>query len=100
MSVPAAVRSLALSQKGTTHLCVSWNAAPGDVDHYELQILYNDINVYDTRLNDMAQEHCFSPLSPGFLYKIVVSTISGSYLQAQRIEGRTGKRHVRENYYH
>ncbi|XP_058272942.1 receptor-type tyrosine-protein phosphatase beta isoform X2 [Hemibagrus wyckioides] len=92
---PAAVRSLALSQKGTTHLCVSWNAAPGDVDHYELQILYNDINVYDTRLNDTAREHCFSPLSPGFLYKIVVSTISGSYLQAQRIEGRTAPSQVK-----
>ncbi|KAK3517590.1 hypothetical protein QTP70_012946 [Hemibagrus guttatus] len=92
---PAAVRSLALSQKGTTHLCVSWNAAPGDVDHYELQILYNDINVYDTRLNDTAREHCFSPLNPGFLYKIVVSTISGSYLQAQRIEGRTAPSQVK-----
>ncbi|TSZ83246.1 Receptor-type tyrosine-protein phosphatase beta [Bagarius yarrelli] len=87
---PAAVRSLALSQKGTTHLCVSWDTAQGDVDHYELQILYNDTGVFPAmRLNRTALEHCFTPLNPGFLYKIVVSTISGSYLQAQRIEGRT-----------
>ncbi|XP_027007234.2 receptor-type tyrosine-protein phosphatase beta isoform X1 [Tachysurus fulvidraco] len=93
---PAAVRSLALSQKRTTSLCVSWNAAPGDVDHYELQILYNDMNVFPAvRLNNTVREHCFSPLSPGFLYKIVVSTISGSYIKAQRIEGRTAPSQVK-----
>ncbi|KAB5542066.1 hypothetical protein PHYPO_G00087170 [Pangasianodon hypophthalmus] len=93
---PAAVRSLALSQKGTTHLCVSWNSAPGDVDHYELQILYNDTKVFPAMsLNNTAQEYCFSPLTPGFLYKIVVSTISGLYLQAQRIEGRTAPSQVK-----
>ncbi|XP_060758757.1 receptor-type tyrosine-protein phosphatase beta isoform X3 [Neoarius graeffei] len=93
---PAAVCSLALSEKGTTHLCVSWKSAPGDVDHYELQILYNDTRVFPAmRLNYTARKHCFSPLNPGFLYKIVVSTISGSYLHAQRIEGRTAPSQVK-----
>lgn len=92
---PAAVRSLALAQKGTTHLCVSWNSASGDVDHYELQILDNDIRVFPAvKLNNTAREHCFTPLNPGFLYKIVVSTISGAFLHAQRIEGRMGNERV------
>ncbi|KAF5907896.1 receptor-type tyrosine-protein phosphatase beta-like, partial [Clarias magur] len=93
---PAAVRSLALSQKGTTHLCVSWTSAPGDVDRYEPQILYNDTKVFPAaRLNNTAREHCFSPLNPGFLYKIVVSTVSGLFLKAKGIEGRTAPSQVK-----
>ncbi|KAF4079469.1 hypothetical protein AMELA_G00178360 [Ameiurus melas] len=95
-TIPAAVRSLALAEKGTNHLCVSWNSAPGDVDHYELQILFNDTRVFPAmRLNNTTREHCFSPLNPGFLYKIVVSTFSGVSQQAQRIEGRTAPSQVK-----
>ncbi|KAF7694166.1 receptor-type tyrosine-protein phosphatase beta [Silurus meridionalis] len=86
---PAAVRFPVLAQKGTTHLCVSWKSAPGDVDHYELQIFNNDTKLFSAVRLNTAREHCFSPLSPGFRYKIVVSTISGSYLNPQAIEGRT-----------
>ncbi|XP_062850734.1 receptor-type tyrosine-protein phosphatase beta [Trichomycterus rosablanca] len=92
---PAAVRTLTVTKADTTSLCVSWNPAPGDVDHYELQILYNDTPVFSPKqVNNTAQEHCFTPLEPGFLYKIVVSTISGSYVKAQVIDGRTNPSQV------
>lgn len=91
-SVPAAVRALTLAQSGTTDLRVTWAAAAGDVDHYEVQILCNDTSVFSAeKLSNTARQHHFFPLSPGHLYKIVVSTISGSYVRPQFIEGRTGK---------
>lgn len=45
VTVPAAVRSLALAGRGTEDLRVTWLAAPGDVDHYEVQLLFNDMKV-------------------------------------------------------
>ncbi|XP_036432937.1 receptor-type tyrosine-protein phosphatase beta [Colossoma macropomum] len=87
---PAAVRALALAQSGTTDLRVSWEAAAGDVDQYEVQILCNDTAVFSAeKLNSSARQHLFSPLKPGYLYKIVVSTFSGSYVRPQFLEGQT-----------
>ncbi|XP_066523944.1 receptor-type tyrosine-protein phosphatase beta [Hoplias malabaricus] len=92
---PAAVNALALMENGTTDLRVSWKPAAGDVDHYEVQILYNDTPVFPVKkLNSSAQNHLFSPLSPGHLYKIVVSTMSGTYVRPQFIEARTAPSQV------
>uniref|UniRef100_A0AAR2LZN7 protein-tyrosine-phosphatase n=1 Tax=Pygocentrus nattereri TaxID=42514 RepID=A0AAR2LZN7_PYGNA len=89
-TLPAAVRALALAHSGTTDLRVSWEAAAGDVDHYEVQILCNDTAVFSAeKLNSSARQHLFSPLKPGYLYKIVVSTFSGSYVRPQFLEGQT-----------
>uniref|UniRef100_UPI0037E73E3D receptor-type tyrosine-protein phosphatase beta-like isoform X2 n=1 Tax=Semicossyphus pulcher TaxID=241346 RepID=UPI0037E73E3D len=87
---PAAVRSLVLSGRGTEDLRVTWSAAPGDVDHYEVQLLFNDMKVFPpVTLGSGVEECVLSSLTPGRLYKILVSTFSGPNQRAQFIEGRT-----------
>ncbi|XP_071376362.1 receptor-type tyrosine-protein phosphatase beta-like [Centroberyx affinis] len=91
---PAAVRSLSLAGRGTEDLRVTWSAAPGDVDHYEVQLLFNDMKVFPPiTLGSGVGECVLSSLTPGRLYKILVSTFSGPNQRAQFIEGRTGDFH-------
>ncbi|KAI1882070.1 hypothetical protein AGOR_G00246900 [Albula goreensis] len=87
---PAPVSGLALADRGTEDLKVTWTAAAGDVDHYEVQVLFSDMKVFPpVTLSNMAGECTLSNLTPGRLYKIVVSTFSGPNQRAQFIEGRT-----------
>ncbi|XP_061578272.1 receptor-type tyrosine-protein phosphatase beta-like isoform X2 [Cololabis saira] len=87
---PAAVCSLALAERGTEDLRVTWTAAPGDVDHYEVQLLFSDMTVFPPiTLGSGVGECVLSSLTPGRLYKILVSTFSGPNQKAQYIEGRT-----------
>ncbi|KAL2102851.1 hypothetical protein ACEWY4_002019 [Coilia grayii] len=89
-TLPAEVQSLALAGSSTEELWVTWSPAPGDVDHYEVQLLFNDTQVFPPdRLGSDVHEHRFSTLTPGRLYKIVVSTFSGDIQRPQRIQGRT-----------
>ncbi|KAM8892397.1 receptor-type tyrosine-protein phosphatase beta isoform 2-T2 [Spinachia spinachia] len=86
----AAVRSLVLAGWGTEDLRVAWSAALGDVDHYEVQLLFNDMKVLPPiTLGSGVRECLLSSLTPGRLYKILVSTFSGPNQRAQFIEGRT-----------
>lgn len=90
-SVPGAVGNLSLTECGSSFLRVKWTSAPGDVDNYEVQILFNDTQVSPAvNLNSTVREHLFSTLTPGRLYKMVLSTHSGSYQRAEILEGRTG----------
>ncbi|CAJ1054300.1 receptor-type tyrosine-protein phosphatase beta-like [Xyrichtys novacula] len=87
---PAAVRNLSLSNAGTGDLTVTWSPAPGDVDHYEVTLLFNDTRVFPpVTLSSDVRHHQLTSLNSGRLYKIVVSTFSGPYQRAQFIEGRT-----------
>ncbi|XP_069384935.1 receptor-type tyrosine-protein phosphatase beta [Paralichthys olivaceus] len=87
---PAAVRSLVLAGRGSEELRVRWSAALGDVDHYEVQLLFNDMKVFPPiTLGSSVGECVLSSLTPGRLYKILVSTFSGPNQRAQFIEGRT-----------
>uniref|UniRef100_A0A7N8WUF7 protein-tyrosine-phosphatase n=1 Tax=Mastacembelus armatus TaxID=205130 RepID=A0A7N8WUF7_9TELE len=89
LAVPAAVRSLVLAGQGTEDLRVTWSAAPGDLDHYEVQLLFNDMKVFPPiTLGSGVEEYVLSSLTPGRLYKILVSTFSGPNQRAQFIEGR------------
>uniref|UniRef100_A0A8K9UNM4 protein-tyrosine-phosphatase n=1 Tax=Oncorhynchus mykiss TaxID=8022 RepID=A0A8K9UNM4_ONCMY len=93
---PSAVRSLALGDSGTGDLVVTWSPALGDVDHYEVQILFNDTRVYPpVTLGNEARDHRLASLTPGRLYKMVVSTFSGPNQRPQFIEGRTVPSQVR-----
>lgn len=93
---PSAVRRLALGDSGTGDLVVTWSPALGDVDHYEVQILFNDTRVYPpVTLGNEARDHRLASLTPGRLYKIVVSTFSGPNQRPQFIEGRTVPSQVR-----
>lgn len=90
--VPAAVRSLVLTGSDTDRLNVTWSAAPGDVDHYEVQLLFSDMKVFPPITLGSGVEECvLSSLTPGRLYKILVSTFSGPNQRVQFIEGRTGQ---------
>uniref|UniRef100_A0AAY4BMX1 protein-tyrosine-phosphatase n=1 Tax=Denticeps clupeoides TaxID=299321 RepID=A0AAY4BMX1_9TELE len=87
---PAEVQSLALAGRGSRDLWVTWSPAAGDVDYYEVQLLFNDTQVFPSaNLSSHTHEHRFSSLTPGRLYKIVVSTFSGPLQRPQYIEGRT-----------
>ncbi|KAM3588202.1 uncharacterized protein V6R79_023919 [Siganus canaliculatus] len=87
---PAAVGNLSLSNAGTGDLTVTWSPAPGDVDHYEVTLLFNDTRVFPpVTLGSETQRHRLTSLTPGRHYKIVVSTFSGKNQRAQFIEGRT-----------
>nr|XP_057931583.1 receptor-type tyrosine-protein phosphatase beta-like isoform X2 [Doryrhamphus excisus] len=87
---PAAVRSLYIAKQTSEDLRVVWLAALGDVDHYEVQLLFNDMKVFPPiTLGSSVGECVVSSLTPGRLYKILVSTFSGPNQRTQFIEGRT-----------
>ncbi|XP_071358244.1 receptor-type tyrosine-protein phosphatase beta-like [Trachinotus anak] len=87
---PAAVGNLSLGNTGTGDLTVTWSPAPGDVDHYEVTLLFNDTRVFPpATLGNEVRHHRLTSLTPGRLYKIVVSTFSGPNQRPQFIEGRT-----------
>lgn len=94
---PAAVDSLSVSSAGMDDLTLSWNPAPGDVDHYEVTLLFNDTQVFPpVTLDSNVRSYRLTSLTPGRLYKIVVSTFSGPYQKAQFVEGRTVPSAVRK----
>ncbi|KAM6895658.1 receptor-type tyrosine-protein phosphatase beta [Xenentodon cancila] len=89
-TIPAAVGNLSLGNTGTADLNVTWSPAPGDVDHYEVSLLFNDTRVFPpVTLGSEERHYLVTSLTPGRLYKIVVSTFSGPLQTAQRLEGRT-----------
>lgn len=70
---------------------MTWSLADGDVDQYEVQLLFNDMKVFPPiHLVNTATEYQFSVLTPGRHYKILVLTISGDVQQSAFIEGLTG----------
>ncbi|XP_061631134.1 receptor-type tyrosine-protein phosphatase beta-like isoform X2 [Phyllopteryx taeniolatus] len=87
---PAAVRSLRVARRSSRELWVAWAAALGDVDHYEVQLLFNDMKVFPPlTLGGGVGECCVSSLTPGRLYKVLVSTFSGPNQRTRFVEGRT-----------
>ncbi|RXM98725.1 Receptor-type tyrosine-protein phosphatase beta, partial [Acipenser ruthenus] len=87
---PAAVRMLTLADRHTEDLRVTWSPAPGDVDRYEIQLLFNDMTVFPSiTLSNTAREYQFTSLTPGRLYKIVVLSFSGDQQRSEFVEGRT-----------
>ncbi|KAF7707793.1 hypothetical protein HF521_019011, partial [Silurus meridionalis] len=89
-TLPGGVRNLKLLSQGTQELSVVWTSAVGDVDHYEVQIVFNDMKVFHpVTLSSSTTQHVLSLLTPGRLYKIIVSSFSGPNLSTRFIEGRT-----------
>ncbi|XP_026217462.1 receptor-type tyrosine-protein phosphatase beta isoform X2 [Anabas testudineus] len=87
---PGAVGNLSLGTAGTGDLTVTWTPAPGDVDRYEVTLLFNDTRIFPpVTLGSEMRHHQLTSLTPGRLYKIVVSTFSGPNQRPQFIEGRT-----------
>nr|XP_034983059.1 receptor-type tyrosine-protein phosphatase beta [Zootoca vivipara] len=89
-TVPESVKKLTLSGKSTEELYITWSKADGDVDQYEIQLLFNDMKVFPpNHLENTFEEFRFTSLTPGRLYKIVVITISGKAQRATFIQGLT-----------
>ncbi|XP_040265825.1 receptor-type tyrosine-protein phosphatase beta isoform X1 [Bufo bufo] len=87
---PEAVKQLTLARRGSEELQVIWSRADGDVDRYEIQLLYNDMSVLPLiTLSHTASEYHFTSLTPGRLYKIVVLTFSGDAQRSTFVEGLT-----------
>ncbi|XP_077565723.1 receptor-type tyrosine-protein phosphatase beta [Stigmatopora nigra] len=87
---PSAVANLSVVDAGSSDLTVIWSPAPGDVDHYEVTLLFNDTRALPpVTLGGDARSHRFTSLTAGRLYKIVVSTFSGPNQRARFVEGRT-----------
>ncbi|XP_004632270.1 receptor-type tyrosine-protein phosphatase beta [Octodon degus] len=89
-TIPEAVKDLTLRNRSTEDLHVTWSRADGDVDQYEIQLLFNDMKVFPSfHLVNTATEFWFTSLTPGRQYKILVLTISGDVQQSAFIEGLT-----------
>uniref|UniRef100_A0A452RH51 Receptor-type tyrosine-protein phosphatase beta n=1 Tax=Ursus americanus TaxID=9643 RepID=A0A452RH51_URSAM len=89
-TIPEPVRDLTLRNRSTDDLLVTWSRADGDVDQYEIQLLFNDMKVFPPfHLVNTATEYRFTSLTPGRQYKILVLTISGEVQQSAFIEGFT-----------
>nr|XP_058936194.1 receptor-type tyrosine-protein phosphatase beta isoform X2 [Kogia breviceps] len=89
-TIPEAVKDLTLQNRSTEDLQVTWTRADGDVDQYEIQLLFNDMKVFPPfHLVNTATEYRFTSLTPGRQYKILVLTISGDVQQSAFIEGFT-----------
>ncbi|XP_029018669.1 receptor-type tyrosine-protein phosphatase beta [Betta splendens] len=87
---PGSVGNLSLGNAGTGDLMLTWSRAPGDVDHYEVTLFFNDTQVFPpVTLGSEVRHHQLTSLTPGRLYKIVVSTFSGPNQRPQFIMGRT-----------
>ncbi|XP_060050922.1 receptor-type tyrosine-protein phosphatase beta isoform X2 [Erinaceus europaeus] len=87
---PESVKDLTLRNRSTEELQVTWSQAEGDVDQYEIQLLFNDMKVFPPfHLVNTATEYRFTSLTPGRQYKILVLTISGDVQQSAFIEGFT-----------
>uniref|UniRef100_A0A4W4GWW5 protein-tyrosine-phosphatase n=1 Tax=Electrophorus electricus TaxID=8005 RepID=A0A4W4GWW5_ELEEL len=71
-TLPAGVRNLTLAGRGTEELRVTWVSPPGDVDHYEVQLLFSDMKVFPPiTLSSTTEQLLLSSLTPGRLYKVV-----------------------------
>uniref|UniRef100_F7IQM0 Receptor-type tyrosine-protein phosphatase beta n=1 Tax=Callithrix jacchus TaxID=9483 RepID=F7IQM0_CALJA len=89
-TIPEPVKDLTLRNRSTEDLHVTWSRANGDVDQYEIQLLFNDMKVFPPfYLVNTATEYRFTSLTPGRQYKILVLTISGDVQQSAFIEGLT-----------
>ncbi|XP_014642207.1 PREDICTED: receptor-type tyrosine-protein phosphatase beta [Ceratotherium simum simum] len=89
-TIPEPVTDLTLRNRSTEDLQVTWSRANGDVDQYEIQLLFNDMKVFPPfHLVNTATEYRFTSLTPGRQYKILVLTISGDVQRSAFIEGFT-----------
>ncbi|XP_069484347.1 receptor-type tyrosine-protein phosphatase beta isoform X2 [Ambystoma mexicanum] len=87
---PESVKDLRVASRSTEDLQVTWSKADGDVDHYQVQLLFNDMKVFPPiTLMNSAEQYEFTSLTSGRLYKIVVLTFSGDEQCPTFVEGLT-----------
>lgn len=86
--MPAAVAEVTVLNHGRPDfLSVSWKAAPGEVDSYQVSLRDHERIVYTLTVTKLSSE--FSSLVPGRLYTVSVSACSGVYKNTTEVQGRT-----------
>lgn len=93
-AVPAQVTGLTVANQGSTNsLFTNWSRALGDVDSYQVLLIHENVVIKNETVPSETNRYHFSPLKPGGLYSVVVTTVSGGISSRQTIaEGRTGKK--------
>lgn len=88
LSVPAAVAEATVTNDGRPDfLNVSWKAAAGDVDSYQVNLKDREQTVYRQTVTKLTSE--FSSLKPGRLYTVHISSCSDVYKNTTVVRGRT-----------
>ncbi|XP_077194911.1 receptor-type tyrosine-protein phosphatase beta isoform X2 [Paroedura picta] len=90
-TVPAQVTSLTVGNQGMTNsLFTTWIRAYGDVDSYQVLLIYENVVIKNESVSSDTNRYHFYSLKPGGLYSVVVTTVSGGISSRQTIaEGRT-----------
>lgn len=92
ISAPEKVTSVAVTNNGSlTSLLVSWRRAVGDVDLYDVSLLYFGSMIETKTLQPSAQGAAFQGLTPGQMYDITIVTKRGDQKAVAAGSGRTGK---------
>lgn len=80
------------NQGTTSSLFTTWIRAYGDVDAYQVLLIYENVVIKNESVSSDTNKYHFFSLKPGGLYSVVVTTVSGGISSRQTVaEGRTGK---------
>ncbi|KAF6121300.1 protein tyrosine phosphatase receptor type B [Phyllostomus discolor] len=89
-TTPREVLNLKVTNDGTlTSLKVKWQIPPGNIDFYNITLSYQGTIKNSRRLEPQVTETQFKDLTPGRLYQVTVSCISGELSAHKMAVGRT-----------
>lgn len=86
------VLNLKVTNDGTlTSLKVKWQMPPGNIDSYNVTLSHQGTIKNSTQLAPQVTETQFKDLTPGRLYQVTVSSVSGELSAHKMAVGRTGE---------
>lgn len=86
------VLNLKVTNDGTlTSLKVKWQIPSGNIDFYNITLSYQGTIKNSRRLEPQVTETQFKDLTPGRLYQVTVSCVSGELSAHKLATGRTGE---------
>lgn len=74
-----------------TSLKVKWQRPPGNVDSYNITLSHQGIIKESQMLAPQVTETYFKDLTPGRLYAVIISCVSGELSAQKMAMGRTGE---------
>lgn len=86
------VSNLKVTNDGTlTSLKVKWQRPPGTVDSYNITLSHQGTTQESITLAPQVTETQFKGLTPGRLYQVTISCVSGELSAQKMAVGRTGE---------
>lgn len=86
------VSNLKVTNDGTlTSLKVKWQRPPGNVDSYNIMLSHQGTTQESRILAPQLTETQFKGLTPGRLYEVTISCVSGELSAQKMAVGRTGE---------